>query len=50
MRTFFFALPMMPVGAWIGRAGNRRVGEQSFRWIFWTVVGGYTLRMAGVWV
>jgi uncharacterized membrane protein YfcA len=42
------ALPVMPVGAWVGRAVNRRLSESAFRWIFWSVVGGYTLRMAGV--
>jgi uncharacterized membrane protein YfcA len=44
------ALPVMPVAAWVGRAVNRRVSESAFRWIFWSVVGGYTLRMAGLWV
>lgn len=43
------ALPMMPVGAWTGRAINRRINERQFRWVFWTVVGGYNLRMLGAW-
>lgn len=43
------ALPVMPVAAWVGRSVNRRVNESAFRWIFWSVVGGYTLRMAGFW-
>lgn len=42
-------VPVMPIGAWVGRAVNRRVDEAAFRWIFWSVVGGYTLRMAGLW-
>lgn len=47
--TLLVALPMMPVGAWLGRAINRRITEDAFRWVFWTIVGGYTLRMVGVW-
>lgn len=47
--TIACALPMMPVGAWVGRSINERVDERAFRWIFWTVVGGYTMRMAGIW-
>jgi len=49
MRTLLVAVPMMPVGAWVGREVNRRVDESTFRWVFWTVVGGYTMRMVGVW-
>jgi uncharacterized membrane protein YfcA len=49
VHTLLAALPMMPIGAWLGRAVNRRMGEDAFRWIFWTVVGGYTMRMIGVW-
>ncbi len=47
--VLLLSLPMMPVAAWVGRAVNRRIDETAFRWIFWTVVGGYTLRMAGLW-
>ena len=49
LRTLAVALPMMPIGAWVGREVNRRVDESAFRWIFWTVVGGYTMLMVGVW-
>jgi len=42
-------VPVMPVGAWVGRSINRRMGEAAFRWVFWSVVGGYTLRMVGLW-
>lgn len=42
-------LPMMPLAAWIGRRANTRMGERVFRYAFWTVVGGYTMRLAGVW-
>lgn len=47
--TLLAALPVMPVAAWVGRAVNLRFDESAFRWVFWTVVGGYTLRMAGYW-
>jgi uncharacterized protein len=43
------AVPVMPVAAWVGRAVNERIDETAFRWIFWSVVGGYTLRMLGAW-
>ena len=49
VETLLVALPMMPIGAWLGRAVNRRIDEGMFRWTFWTVVGGYTMRMVGVW-
>jgi len=49
MTVLAVALPMMPLGAWLGRTINERIDEQAFRWVFWTVVGGYTLRMVGVW-
>jgi len=49
LTVVLLAMPVMPVAAWIGRAVNRRIDEAAFRWIFWTVVGGYTLRMVGVW-
>ncbi len=49
VRTLLVALPMMPLAAWTGQWINRRMSEDAFRWVFWTVVGGYTLRMAGFW-
>ncbi|MGZ5397002.1 MAG: sulfite exporter TauE/SafE family protein [Mycobacterium sp.] len=49
LTTMLIAIPVMPIGAWMGRSVNRRVDENAFRWIFWSVVGGYTLRMAGLW-
>lgn len=42
-------VPVMPVAAWVGRHVNGQVDEAAFRWIFWSVVGGYTLRMVGLW-
>jgi uncharacterized membrane protein YfcA len=44
------AAPVMPVAAWVGRRFNERIGESTFRWVFWSVVGAYTLRMLGVWL
>lgn len=43
------SLPMMPLAAWAGWRFNAAVGEQTFRWVFWGVVGGYGLRLAGAW-
>lgn len=39
------ALPLMPVATLLGRSLNRRVGESSYAAMFWTVMGGYTLRL-----
>lgn len=50
MTTLVVALPLMPVGAWLGRSINQRVDERVFRGFFWTVVGCYVLRMAGLWL
>lgn len=49
LTVIVFVLPVMPLMAWAGRAINERTGEAAFRWVFWSVVGGYTLRMAGLW-
>lgn len=42
-------LPVMPLAAWVGRRVNERIGEETFRWVFWSVVGAYSLRMMGLW-
>lgn len=49
---FFIAavVPVMPLAAWVGRRVNQRIHETTFRWIFWSVVGAYTLRMMGLWL
>ena len=49
MTVVLLALPVMPIAAWVGRHVNQRMDETAFRWVFWSVVGGYTLRMAGLW-
>jgi uncharacterized membrane protein YfcA len=43
------ALPVMPASAWLGRHVNRNITEGAFRWVFWSIVGAYTLRLAGLW-
>ncbi len=42
-------LPVMPFAAWVGRHVYERIDEATFRWVFWSVVGAYTLRMMGLW-
>jgi uncharacterized protein len=49
LTVVLLALPVMPIAAWVGRHVNQRMDETAFRWVFWSVVGGYTLRMAGLW-
>ena len=43
-------LPVMPLAAWVGRRVNERISEETFRWVFWSVVGAYSLRMMGLWL
>jgi uncharacterized membrane protein YfcA len=43
-------LPVMPLAAWVGRRVNERINENAFRWVFWSVVGAYCLRMMGLWL
>ncbi len=42
-------LPVMPLAAWVGRRVNETINENTFRWVFWSVVGAYSLRMIGLW-
>jgi hypothetical protein len=49
LAVILITVPVMPVAAWVGHAINERVDETAFRWIFWSVVGGYTMRMIGIW-
>lgn len=39
------ALPLMPLAAYAGRRLNRTIGERAFSVLFWTVMGGYVLRL-----
>lgn len=39
------AVPLMALGTWSGAKLNERVGEQKFAVLFWTVMGGYSIRL-----
>jgi uncharacterized membrane protein YfcA len=39
------ALPLMPLAAFAGRRLNRAIGERAFSVLFWTVMGGYVVRL-----
>ena len=43
-------LPVMPLAAWVGRHMNERINETAFRWVFWSVVAAYSMRMMGLWL
>lgn len=39
------AIPLMALGTWTGSTLNERAGEQTFAVLFWTVMGGYSIRL-----
>ena len=39
------AVPLMALGTWTGSSLNNRVGEHTFAVLFWTVMGGYSVRL-----
>ncbi len=39
------AIPLMALGTWTGSTLNERAGEQTFTVLFWTVMGGYSVRL-----
>ena len=39
------ALPLMALGTWTGSKLNERAGERAFAALFWTVMGGYSIRL-----
>lgn len=39
------AVPLMALGTWTGSTLNERAGEQTFAVLFWTVMGGYSVRL-----
>jgi uncharacterized protein len=49
-RVLFATMPVMVIAAFTGRWVNERINEGTFRWVFWAVVGAYTLRMFGIWL
>lgn len=40
--------PLMVASTFLGRYLNARVGERGYAVLFWTVMGGYSLRLLGV--
>lgn len=40
-------LPVMVASTFLGRHLNKRVGERGYAFLFWTVMGGYSLRLLG---
>ena len=43
------ALPLMPLASLLGRQINRKLGERAYAVLFWTVMAGYTVRLAWLW-
>lgn len=43
--TALAALPLMALGTWTGSKLNERAGERAFAALFWTVMGGYSIRL-----
>ena len=39
------AVPLMVIGVWTGRELNRWMGERAYAWLFWAVMGGYSVRL-----
>ncbi len=39
------AVPLMVAGTWTGKTFNNRVGEKGYSMLFWSVMGGYSLRI-----
>ncbi len=40
------AVPLMIAGTWTGKTLNSRVGERGYAVLFWSVMGGYSVRIA----
>ena len=40
------AVPLMALGTWSGSTLNERAGEHTFAVLFWTVMSGYSVRLA----
>jgi hypothetical protein len=43
--VMLWAIPLMPLAAFVGWRLNRRIGERAFAALFWTVMAGYSLRL-----
>ena len=48
-RVAIAAVPVMAAATLLGRALNERMGERAFMAVFWTVMAGYTARLAVAW-
>lgn len=46
LRFVLFAVPLVPLAALAGRRVNGAIGERAFAALFWTVMTGYSLRLA----
>jgi uncharacterized membrane protein YfcA len=46
LRLALFSVPLMLAGTFAGRHITRRVGESGFAILFWSVMGGYAVRVA----
>lgn len=46
LRILAMSVPLMVIGTLAGRSLNRRLGESGFALMFWSVMGGYSLRIA----
>ena len=44
-RIALFCVPLMVLGTWLGRSFNQAVDESRFAMLFWSVMGGYSLRV-----
>lgn len=45
VRIAVVSVPLMFLGTFGGRYINRRIGERGYRLLFWTVTGGYAVRL-----
>ena len=46
LRLLALSIPLMVIGTLTGRGLNRQLGESGFAVMFWSVMGGYSVRIA----
>lgn len=46
IQVLLLSIPLMVLGTWLGSRVNRRVGQSGFAVLFWSVMTGYTIRIA----
>jgi uncharacterized membrane protein YfcA len=44
-QVVWWALPVMPLAVLTGRLVNEKIGERSYKALFWAVIVGYTVRL-----